>query len=335
MKNSELYYSVGALLYSPANKSNISQKIINEDFGKKFSLALCLEDTINDTFVEEAEETMISSLTKIYKTSKTQDFYIPKIFIRVRNPEQIESITKRLGDARKIIKGYIIPKFSLTNVNDYIDQIIKINDSYNQTFYMMPILEDSTLTNELERTNILYSLKQSLKKIEKYVLNIRVGGNDLCNTYGFRRHSTDTIYDIIPIANILASIVSIFGQDYVISGPVWEYFDGYNWKEGLEEELKRDFNFGFIGKTVIHPKQIDVINDSLKVTKQDYLDACAILNYDLNSSQLVSKEGSQTRMNEYKTHGRWAQKILFLAKEYGVTSSFDITPPSTSKHILR
>ena len=28
MKNSELYYSVGALLYSPANKSNISQKII-------------------------------------------------------------------------------------------------------------------------------------------------------------------------------------------------------------------------------------------------------------------------------------------------------------------
>ncbi|WP_051604869.1 HpcH/HpaI aldolase/citrate lyase family protein [Lachnobacterium bovis] len=335
MKNSELYYSVGALLYSPANKSNIARKLINEDFGHKFSLALCLEDTINDNFVSEAETIMIKSLNDIYDASKKNNFYIPKIFIRVRNPKQISDLTKRLGESRTLVKGFIIPKFSLENAQNYISEIKKINSDYEQTFYVLPILEDSTLTNELERVKILYKLKDLLNSIEKYVLNIRVGGNDLCNNYGFRRHSDETIYDIVPIANILANIVTIFGTDYVISGPVWEYFDGYNWEEGLKNELRRDLNFGFIGKTVIHPKQISAVNNALKVSHQDYLDACSILNYDLKSSQLVSKKGSQTRMNEYKTHYRWAQKIWFLAKEYGVTSSFDITPPSTSKHTIK
>ena len=54
MKNDILYYSVGALLYCPANKTDIADSIINEKFGQKFSLALCLEDTISDSFVTQA-----------------------------------------------------------------------------------------------------------------------------------------------------------------------------------------------------------------------------------------------------------------------------------------
>ena len=56
MKNSSLYYSVGALLYCPAVNGSIADSIINERFGKNYSLALCLEDTINDSFVEKAQE---------------------------------------------------------------------------------------------------------------------------------------------------------------------------------------------------------------------------------------------------------------------------------------
>ena len=40
MKNDILYYSVGALLYCPANKTDIADSIINEKFGQKFSLSL-------------------------------------------------------------------------------------------------------------------------------------------------------------------------------------------------------------------------------------------------------------------------------------------------------
>lgn len=47
---------IGALLYCPANKTDIADSIINEKFGQKFSLALCLEDTISDSFVTQAEQ---------------------------------------------------------------------------------------------------------------------------------------------------------------------------------------------------------------------------------------------------------------------------------------
>ena len=59
MKDNVIYYSVGALLYSPGNKESVADSIINEKFGNKFSLALCLEDTINDDFVAESEVMLI------------------------------------------------------------------------------------------------------------------------------------------------------------------------------------------------------------------------------------------------------------------------------------
>ena len=43
MKNNVLYYSVGPLLYCPANRISITDSLINERFGNRFSLALCLE----------------------------------------------------------------------------------------------------------------------------------------------------------------------------------------------------------------------------------------------------------------------------------------------------
>ena len=70
MKNDILYYSVGALLYCPANKTDIADSIINEKFGQKFSLALCLEDTISDSFVTQAEQILTASLQNLLESRK-------------------------------------------------------------------------------------------------------------------------------------------------------------------------------------------------------------------------------------------------------------------------
>ncbi len=113
MKNSSLYYSVGALLYCPAVNGSIADSIINERFGKNYSLALCLEDTINDRFVEKAQMLLCASIEKIYNAFIKTEFYLPKIFIRVRNPKQMFSVHKRLGEAAGIVSGFIAPKFSL------------------------------------------------------------------------------------------------------------------------------------------------------------------------------------------------------------------------------
>ncbi|MEE0919837.1 MAG: HpcH/HpaI aldolase/citrate lyase family protein [Lachnospiraceae bacterium] len=317
MKNNSLYYSVGALLYCPANRKTIADSIINEDFGTNFSLALCLEDTINDNYVTEAEHILINSLEKIYRHSESDTSYIPKIFIRVRNPEQIPRLTKDLNSCIKIISGFIIPKFSPENAKNYINAIIYANELSKKALYMMPIYENSSIIDLRNRIEILYSLKDSLSKIEDRVLNIRVGGNDLCHAFGFRRHDNESIHSIKPISNIFSDIVTIYGTDYIISGPVWEYYAGEHWKEGLIEEINEDKLCGFIGKTVIHPNQIDIVNNSYKVSKKDYQDAQAILNWNKHSNAFVSGSNSNERMNEYKTHSNWAQQILYLAEVFG------------------
>lgn len=320
MKNNVIYYSVGALLYCPANKKTIADAIIKEKFGSKFSLALCLEDTINDNFVEEAESILIDSIKKIYDASQTRSFYLPKIFIRVRKPEQIMKLTRSFEESRCIITGYIIPKFSTENSDDYIQAVIKANEMASHKIYMMPIYESASIVNLKNRIELLYELKESLSQIEELVLNIRVGGNDLCHLFGFRRHADESIYQILPIANIFSDICTIYGTDYVLSGPVWEYYSGENWKQGLLQEIADDKQCGFTGKTVIHPNQIEVVNQAYQVTQMDFDDAMAILNWNKDLHSFVSGNVVKERMNECKTHYHWAQKILFLAEVFGIKS---------------
>lgn len=318
MKDSLIYYSVGALLYCPANNETIANSIISERFGVKYSLALCLEDTVGDNHVREAEQKMISSLTKIFDKSQTDDFYIPKIFIRIRNSCQINSLYEELGDARTLVTGFITPKFDRDNADSYIDAIKKINENSGHIVYMMPIFESPAIINLKDRYDILYDLKERLDSIEKYVLNIRVGGNDLCHMFGFRRPVTETIHSLKPISNIFSDIITVFGMDYVISGPVWEYYNGPDWATGLSNELNQDRLAGFTGKTVIHPNQIELINAAYKVSATDLADAKAVLDWDKDSDSLVSGSSSKERMNEYKTHYNWARTILFLSEYYGV-----------------
>ena len=65
MKNSKLYYSVGPLLYCPANNSSITRSLTENRFGTGYSLALCLEDTIGDNFVTQAEDILVRSLKSL------------------------------------------------------------------------------------------------------------------------------------------------------------------------------------------------------------------------------------------------------------------------------
>lgn len=318
LKDQSIYYSVGPLLYCPANKSTIARSIIQEKFGRQFSLALCLEDTINDNFVAEAEQDLLRSLREIYTAHQEKDFFLPKIFIRVRNPEQIAALVSALKECAGVVTGFIIPKFSPGNAGAYIRKIIEINEASQQKFYIMPIYESADLIDLRTRYEVLYSLKEALGQIEELVLNIRVGGNDLCHIFGFRRHPDESIHDIKPVSSLFTDIVTVYGTDYVISAPVWEYYGGNDWEKGLIAEIQGDRLCGFTGKTVIHPRQIEVVNACYQVPASDFRDAEIIMGWDKSSGSFVSGNREGERMNEYKTHLNWARQILFLAEVYGV-----------------
>lgn len=318
MNNSPLYYSVGPLLYCPANNESIVNSLTNEKFGSKFSLAMCLEDTIRDDCVEDAEDKLINSLHKLQKALETRTFFMPKVFVRVRSARQMQRLINAAGSAAALISGFIAPKFSLNNADNYINAVTLLNETQNHLLWLMPIFEDPSLIHLQKRYDILYTLKEKLDAVSEFILNIRVGGNDLCNLFGFRRSSSESIHSIKPVANILSDIMTVYGADYVVSGPVWEYYNGKSWDTGLIHELKEDRLNGFVGKTVIHPKQISFVNQIYAVSRKDYEDARSILNWDSTSRSLVSGSTEKERMNEYKTHRKWAEKIIFLAEAYGI-----------------
>lgn len=311
-------YAVGALMYCPANMhGTIVESLEKEQFGKPFSLAFCLEDTVHESAVEEAEQYLYRTLESIQKAKAARDFYMPLIFIRIRSVKQLEKLASVYSVFSDILTGFIIPKFFIENCDAYIEVITKLKNS-GYHYYYMPIFESASMIDLSTRHKNLSMVKHKLEAVQESVLNIRVGGNDLSHAFSIRRPVNHTIYDVKPVADILIDIVTTYGTTYVISGPVWEYYAGEGWDTGLKRELELDLLSGFIGKTVIHPKQIAIVNEALKVKKSDYEDACQILNWDRGAANLVSANIESMRMNEYNTHHRWAVKMMQLAQIYGI-----------------
>lgn len=316
-----LPYAVGALLYAPATNDKIVRYILQQKCEENYSASLCLEDSINDASVDGAEEKIVSNFMEIGKAlEKNPNMYLPEMFIRVRRPQQITDLYSRLGENANLLTGFIAPKYSPQCAKDYNRSILAVNEISKDRVYMMPTLESRDIVTLASRAETLQELRERVDEISDIILNIRVGGNDFCNAFGIRRSSGETIYDIGAVSRILSDIITVFSPDYVVSGPVWEYFSGTDnqWKTGLSRELKLDKLNGFIGKTVIHPNQIPIVNSSLAVSRKDCEDAQSILNWPSQNSDMVLKNQSGERMNEIKVHTRWAKKISILSEIYGV-----------------
>ncbi|MBE5807571.1 MAG: ATP/GTP-binding protein [Clostridiales bacterium] len=313
----DLKYRVGGLLYTPAMNEGIAEKVMNGEIPCLTSLALCLEDTIPDGALSEAERRLDSTLDALDRADARR---LPLLFIRIRTPEHMEHIMRLYARHRDIITGYVLPKYDLLNSERYISLVRRANEAPGaKPVYIMPILESRMIADIATRADTLLKLKRGLDGIRDFVLNIRVGGNDFSNLYGLRRSARQTIYDIGVIRDIFCDIINVFSADYVVSGPVWEYFgerDGV-WDAGLMRELELDRINGFIGKTAIHPSQLPIIYESLKARKSDYEDARRILNWD-DDVLAVAKSADGTRMNELKCHARWASRVMALAEIYGI-----------------
>ena len=306
-----LQYKVGGLLYMPAFQKNFVQNFAQNKLPKLSSVAFCLEDSIRDESIDEAEE----SLKIILRELEALETDLPLIFVRIRSPRHLEMFHESIGAKSKILTGYILPKFDMQNASAYL------NVARQAKIFVMPTLESNRVASILTRRTELLSLKQILDETKSLVLNVRVGVNDFCNLYGLRRNMNQTVYDIGVVRDILVDILNVFAKDYVVSGAVWNYFNGDNggaWAIGLKRELELDKLNGFVGKTAIHPAQVPIILDALKVSQTDFDDANQLLNWK-SGTHGVMKSVDGSRMNEIKCHMSWARRIKILGNIYGVT----------------
>lgn len=99
------------------------------------------------------------------------------------------------------------------------------------------------------------------------------------------------------------------------NGAAPQFTPGKEWLVGLKRELYLDRLNGMIGKTCIHPKQLEWVQKSLIVDKEDYEDATQIVNASVSEYGVLNGHG---KMNELRTHINYARKTIKLASIYGV-----------------
>lgn len=343
-KREVLQYCLGATMYMPGFKDFLA-KIIEKSMPGLTSMVMCFEDACIEERLIEAEENTLNMLEEIstYLDSGRITYDdIPLIFCRVRTPEQFECFSSRLTKHHlKALAGFNFPKFNTANGEEYFSHLKKLNVEFNEILYGMPIIEDSAVAFKETRMQELLGIKAILDKYRDIVLQVRVGATDFSSCFGVRRGIDYTIYDIHTVRDCLTDILNVLerNNDYVISGPVWEYFGAnvdMKFKElpkqdiqlsiinripilndavdGLLREVILDKANGFVGKTIIHPTHIKYVNGMQAITREEYQDACQIL----GATGGVIKSTNANKMNEVKPHQSWAKKIYNIAQVYGV-----------------
>lgn len=319
-----LQYAIGANMYVPGVHKCLFEKLINDKFYNIGALTLCLEDSIEESQVYEAEQNILNLFKKLYKYTQTnKDHNLPLIFIRVRNVEQFRSFANKFEkEELTILCGFSFPKFNSDNGANYFSVLDDLSSKFNEVLYGMPIIEDKKAMYKEHRICELIEIQKIFDKHKEKVLGIRVGGTDFSSIFGLRRDVSTTIYDIKAVSDCITDIINFFMREecqFVLSGPVWEY---YAWGEnspemiGLKKELLLDIQNGFQGKTIIHPSQIEIVNKAYVVKFEDYKDAINIM--DSKGGVFASYKGNS--MNEGTPHKTWAKTILAKAEIFGVTN---------------
>ena len=332
-------------MYMPGTRS-VADKILASETLDYTSMVMCCEDAIDESDLTKAEQNILNHLATLnaaVEDGRIELGDIPLTFVRVRNTEQFKRFAAFLqAEHINILSGFVFPKFTSHNGADYLSVLYHLNQTHASKLYAMPLLEGKDIAYKETREKELLAVKQLLNPFQDLILNIRIGGTDLSSLFAVRRGINYSIYDILTVKDSLTDILNYFGRaqdDYVVSGPVWEYFladandslDHIMEKnihlsllnrheiineavDGLLREVILDKANGFVGKTIIHPSHARFVNAMQAVTKEEYDDAEQIL----STSGGVIKSRNDNKMNEINPHKSWALKVHYRAKAYGV-----------------
>lgn len=313
-----LRYCVGALLYVPAIQKEMLLKCINKKVKGLISLAICLEDSVGAYGEEEAIRNLEEILIMLRSKKRIKE-EMPLIFIRPKNIFQTNRIGHILQENKEVISGIIIPKAN----GDVIYSFLRVLEELEcEKFYVMPIIETTEFVSSNLKKEAFSKLYDILSMYKDRILNLRIGVTDLLGQFNLRRNKKNTIYDNIIFVNFAADILTFINEGELnipISAGVSEYYNMINNDilESYIKEIEIDKINGFIGKTVIHPLQLSIVQAMSVITYEDYKDAVRIYE-SINSKFAISRSIYGERMNELNPHLSWAKKILKLSEIYGV-----------------
>ncbi|MCP9945945.1 HpcH/HpaI aldolase/citrate lyase family protein [Streptomyces somaliensis] len=343
--------ALGATLYSPATRPRLADDVMKQVGRGVVSMVLCLEDSIGDGDVEAGEENLVRHFADLAGRGGEP----PLLFIRVREPEQIPDLVRRLGPAVRLLSGFVLPKFTEKHGAPFLEALVAAEAEpaaadalAGRPLYAMPVLESPELLHLETRVDTLAGIARSVDAYRDRVLALRLGVTDFCSAYGLRRPPDLTAYDVQIVAHVIADVVNVLGRadgsGFTITGPVWEYFrlqermfkpllrrspftegraDALRAAliehdlDGLLREIELDRANGLLGKTCIHPSHVQPVHALSVVSHEEYSDARDILCPERGGGGVL-RSTYTNKMNEVKPHRAWAERTLRRAEVFGV-----------------
>ncbi|MDH6570666.1 citrate lyase beta subunit [Streptomyces sp. SAI-117] len=338
--------ALGATLYSPATRPRLADDIVKQTGRGVVSMVLCLEDSIGDQDVAEGEENLVRQFTDL--AERRVD--LPLLFIRVRTPDQIPDLVRRLGPAVRLLSGFVLPKFTEERGIPFLEALSAAEVASGHRLFAMPVLESPELLYRETRVETLEGIARAVDKYRERVLALRLGVTDFCSSYGLRRAPDMTAWDVQIVASVIADVVNMLGRadgtGFTVTGPVWEYFRVQErmfkpqlrrspFLEGQAEELREaliehamdgllreitlDQANGLLGKTCIHPSHVLPVHALSVVSHEEFSDAQDILRPERGGGGVLRSQYTN-KMNEVKPHRAWAERTLLRAEVFGVAN---------------
>ncbi|GAA3983957.1 HpcH/HpaI aldolase/citrate lyase family protein [Streptomyces marokkonensis] len=339
--------ALGATLYSPATRPRLAEDILKQSASGVVSMVLCLEDSIDDADVPAGEENLVRQLTDL---TERADADVPLLFVRVRTPEQIPDLVRRLGPAARLLSGFVLPKFTEERGMAFLEALAAAEAASGRRLFAMPVLESPDLLYRESRVQTLEGIFRAVDKYRDRVLALRLGVTDFCSSYGLRRGPDMTAYDVQIVASVIADVVNMLaradGTGFTVTGPVWEYFRVQermfkpqlrqspflevqavelrqkliaHAMDGLLREISLDRANGLLGKTCIHPSHVLPVHALSVVSHEEFSDAQDILRPDRGGGGVL-RSAYTNKMNEVKPHRAWAERTLLRAEAFGVAN---------------
>ncbi|MEJ8657002.1 HpcH/HpaI aldolase/citrate lyase family protein [Streptomyces sp. MS1.AVA.4] len=341
---SALSVALGATLYSPATRPRLADDVIKQAARGVVSMVLCLEDSIDDAEVSGAEENLVRQFAELDAARGE----VPLLFVRVREPGQIEDLVRRLGDTSRLLSGFVLPKFTEERGGAFLAAVAAAEAASGRALYAMPVLESPELLHLETRHETLSGIARTVGTHRDRILALRLGVTDFCSAYGLRRSPDMTAYDVQIVAHVIADVVNVLGRSdgtgFTITGPVWEYFRHQEriFKpqlrrspflevraeklrttliehdlDGLLREIELDRANGLLGKTCIHPSHVLPVHALSVVSHEEFSDAQDILRPERGGGG-VMRSAYTNKMNEVKPHRAWAERTMQRAEAFGV-----------------
>ncbi|WP_406015027.1 HpcH/HpaI aldolase/citrate lyase family protein [Streptomyces sp. NBC_00984] len=336
--------ALGATLYSPATRPRLADDVIKQAGRGVVSMVLCLEDSIDDSEVADAEENLVRQFADL----DARGAEVPLLFIRVREPGQMAGLVQRLGSTARMLSGFVLPKFTEERGVPFMEALANAEKTCGRRLFAMPVLESPELLHLETRGETLQGIARTVDKYRERVLALRLGVTDFCSAYGLRRAPDMTAYDVQIVGAVIADVVNVLGRadgtGFTITGPVWEYFrlqermfkpqlrrspflEGRAEElrtaliehdlDGLLREIELDRANGLLGKTCIHPSHVAPVHALSVVSHEEFSDAEDILRPERGGGG-VMRSAYTNKMNEVKPHRAWAERTLLRAEVFGV-----------------